>query len=63
LPPPATTARAAAACAPPTVWLTRETRGKPFTPNVPPRALWAAGALIVLFTVLRNTPAGTWLAP
>jgi hypothetical protein len=45
------------------LWLTREARGRPFTPNVPPRALWAAGALITLFTLLRNTPFGTWLAP
>lgn len=41
-------------------------QGKPIPriPKVLPKpALWAALALLLLYTVLRNTPWGTWLAP
>lgn len=48
------------------VWLVRAWRGdpRPRLPKVLPRsALWVVLVLLFAFTVLRNTPWGTWLAP
>ncbi|MFD5711054.1 MULTISPECIES: DUF2752 domain-containing protein [Streptomyces] len=46
-----------------TVWVVRAARGRPF--RVDPRSahLWAAGALVLVFTVVRNLPFGGWLHP
>lgn len=48
------------------LWTLRAWRGtgrRPWPPALT-RAAWTAGAVVALvFTVLRNTPAGAWLAP
>ena len=48
------------------VWaLVRSVRGvsRPWAVRVPVWTWWVLGALTLVFTVLRNTPAGAWLAP
>lgn len=46
-----------------TVWFTRTLRGRPFTPALPPRALYALCGLLLAFTVIRNLPFGAALTP
>ncbi|GHI08426.1 membrane protein [Streptomyces cellostaticus] len=47
-----------------TVWVVRAVRGLPVRRFEPGRAqLWAAGALLLVFTVVRNLPFGGWLHP
>lgn len=45
-------------------WLRRVVTGRPRSRwAAPPTALWGLLATIVAFWVLRNVPAGSWLAP
>ncbi|MFE5404728.1 DUF2752 domain-containing protein [Streptomyces sp. NPDC056580] len=46
-----------------TVWVVNAARGRParFEPGTAPT--WAVGALLVVFTVVRNLPFGGWLHP
>ena len=45
-------------------WLRRALTGRPRSDRAaPPWLLWALLGLFVAFGVLRNTPAGSWLAP
>ena len=46
-----------------TVWVIRAVRGRPLRLDLPPAQLWAAGALLLVFTVVRNLPFGGWLHP
>ncbi|MFI7411692.1 DUF2752 domain-containing protein [Streptomyces sp. NPDC049627] len=46
-----------------TVWVVRAVRGRPFRLDLPAAQLWAAGALLLVFTVVRNLPFGGWLHP
>lgn len=46
-----------------TVWVIRAARGRPMRVDPPPAVLWTAGGLLLVFTVLRNTPFGGWLHP
>lgn len=47
-----------------TVWLTRAARGRPGpSATLRPGHWWALGALVALFTVVRNLPFGAVLAP
>ncbi len=47
------------------LWTARARGGRPY--RIPARAVrpltWATVVLLVVFTVLRNVPAGAWLAP
>ncbi|GAA2428950.1 DUF2752 domain-containing protein [Streptomyces glaucus] len=45
------------------VWVVHAARGRPLRIDVAPAYLWAAGALLLLFTVVRNLPFGGWLHP
>lgn len=47
-----------------TVWVIRAARGGP-PPRIdpPPVVLWSVGALLLVFTVVRNLPFGGWLHP
>ncbi|MDN3296785.1 DUF2752 domain-containing protein [Streptomyces ficellus] len=44
-------------------WLVRAIRGLPVRLTVPPVWWWAVGALLAVFTVVRNLPFGSALAP
>lgn len=48
-------------------WLLRGWRGNPTPPRLPqvlPKsAMWIALAFLIVFTVVRNTPWGSWIAP
>ena len=46
-----------------TIWFTRTLRGRRFDPALPPGALYALCGLLLAFTVIRNLPFGTALAP
>ncbi|MEV5874907.1 DUF2752 domain-containing protein [Streptomyces sp. NPDC052101] len=46
-----------------TVWVVHEVRGRPMRMNLGPVPLWASGALVLLFTAVRNLPSGGWLHP
>jgi hypothetical protein len=46
-----------------TVWVVRAARGRPLRIELGTVHLWAAGALLVVFTVVRNLPFGGWLHP
>lgn len=46
-----------------TVWLVREARGKPLRFALRPVHWWGIGALLLVFTVVRNLPFGSALAP
>jgi hypothetical protein len=46
-----------------TVWVVRAARGRPLRIDVGPVPLWTAGALVLVFTVVRNLPFGGWLHP
>ncbi|MFF8033917.1 DUF2752 domain-containing protein [Streptomyces sp. NPDC016626] len=46
-----------------TVWVVRAARGRPLRIDPPPVLLWGSGALLLVFTVVRNLPFGGWLHP
>ncbi|MGW3205048.1 DUF2752 domain-containing protein [Streptomyces sp. NPDC001135] len=46
-----------------TVWVIRAVRGRPMRVDLGPVHLWTAGAVVLLFTVVRNLPSGGWLHP
>ncbi|MEW2514885.1 DUF2752 domain-containing protein [Streptomyces sp. NPDC046870] len=46
-----------------TVWVVRAARGRPVRIEPGPAPLWAAGVLLLVFTVVRNLPFGGWLHP
>ncbi|MES4888533.1 DUF2752 domain-containing protein [Streptomyces sp. NPDC096012] len=46
-----------------TVWVIRTVRGRPARLDPGPARLWAVGALLLVFTVVRNLPFGSWLHP
>ncbi|MDX2702695.1 DUF2752 domain-containing protein [Streptomyces sp. PA03-6a] len=46
-----------------TVWLTRTLRGRPFSLALRAVHWWAITGVVLLFTVVRNLPFGTALAP
>ncbi|QEU94990.1 DUF2752 domain-containing protein [Streptomyces kanamyceticus] len=46
-----------------TVWAIRTARGKPLRIELGPVQLWSVGALIAVFTLVRNLPFGSWLHP
>ncbi|MGV9755841.1 MULTISPECIES: DUF2752 domain-containing protein [Streptomyces] len=46
-----------------TVWLVGAVRGRPLRIGLGPARLWALGALLLAFTVVRNLPSGGWLRP
>ncbi len=45
------------------VWFSRAARGRPFAIRLPASYAWALGALAVVYTVVRNLPFGSGLAP
>jgi hypothetical protein len=45
------------------LWLSREVRGRPQRIRVPRAVWWGLGAVVLIFTVMRNTPFGAALAP
>ncbi|GKQ38111.1 DUF2752 domain-containing protein [Streptomyces sp. A012304] len=46
-----------------TVWVVRTVRGRPARLDPGPVHLWTLGALLLVFTVVRNLPVGGWLHP
>ncbi len=46
-----------------TVWVVRAARGRPFRIELGSAHLWTVGALLLVFTVVRNLPFGGWLHP
>ncbi|AWT42651.1 MULTISPECIES: DUF2752 domain-containing protein [Streptomyces] len=46
-----------------TVWVVRAVRGRPLRIDLRPAPLWTLGALLLVFTVVRNLPFGGWLHP
>jgi hypothetical protein len=46
-----------------TVWVVRAARGRPMRLDLGPVHLWTVGALLLVFTVVRNLPFGGWLHP
>ncbi|MDX3450448.1 DUF2752 domain-containing protein [Streptomyces sp. ME02-8801-2C] len=46
-----------------TVWVVRAARGRPMRIDLGPVQLWSLGALLLVFTVVRNLPFGGWLHP
>ncbi|MFI9252287.1 DUF2752 domain-containing protein [Streptomyces sp. NPDC053069] len=46
-----------------TVWVIRAARGRPMRVGLGPVHLWAAGAVLLVFTAVRNLPSGGWLHP
>ncbi|MBV1942805.1 DUF2752 domain-containing protein [Streptomyces sp. BV286] len=46
-----------------TVWVVRSVRGRPTRVDPGPSLLWTLGALLLVFTVVRNLPFGGWLHP
>ncbi|MFD6532260.1 DUF2752 domain-containing protein [Streptomyces sp. NPDC060184] len=45
------------------LWLVRTARRQPLRMSVPPRWWWGIGAVALVFSVVRNLPFGTALAP
>lgn len=45
------------------VWVVRAARGRPLRIDLTPARLWAVGAVLLVFTVVRNLPFGGWLHP
>ncbi|MGW0814769.1 DUF2752 domain-containing protein [Streptomyces viridiviolaceus] len=45
------------------VWVVAAVRGRPLRIDPGPVRLWALGALLLVFTVVRNLPFGGWLLP
>ncbi|MGW3951596.1 DUF2752 domain-containing protein [Streptomyces sp. NPDC004752] len=46
-----------------TVWVVRAVRGRPMRLSLGPVHLWSLGALLLVFTIVRNLPFGGWLHP
>ena len=46
-----------------TVWVVRAVRGRPVRFEPGRVQMWAVGALLLVFTVVRNLPFGGWLHP
>lgn len=46
-----------------TVWVVHAVRGRPMRTDVGSVHLWTLGALLLVFTVVRNLPFGGWLHP
>ncbi|MFD9094057.1 DUF2752 domain-containing protein [Streptomyces collinus] len=46
-----------------TVWVVRAARGRAVRFEPGRAAMWAVGALLLVFTVVRNLPSGGWLHP
>ncbi|MFG2962544.1 DUF2752 domain-containing protein [Streptomyces sp. NPDC048288] len=46
-----------------TVWVVRAVRGRPARIVLRPALMWTLGALVLVFTVVRNLPFGGWLHP
>ncbi|MBK6017333.1 DUF2752 domain-containing protein [Streptomyces sp. MBT53] len=46
-----------------TVWVVRAARGRPVRIDLGGVQLWTLGALVLVFTVVRNLPFGGWLHP
>jgi hypothetical protein len=46
-----------------TVWVVRAARGRPVRIELGKFQLWSLGALVLVFTVVRNLPFGGWLHP
>ncbi|MEU7663249.1 DUF2752 domain-containing protein [Streptomyces lincolnensis] len=46
-----------------TVWVVHAARGRRLRIDPPPALLWSLGALLLVFTVVRNLPFGGWLHP
>lgn len=44
-------------------WVIRVVRGRPARLDLGPVQLWTVGALVLVFTVVRNLPFGGWLHP
>ncbi|NBE54523.1 DUF2752 domain-containing protein [Streptomyces boluensis] len=44
-------------------WTVASARGRSWRIELRSSQLWAVGALLVVFTVVRNLPFGAWLAP
>ncbi|MEU4797314.1 DUF2752 domain-containing protein [Streptomyces sp. NPDC023327] len=45
------------------VWVVNAVRGRPPRIALGPAHLWALGAVVTLFTLVRNLPFGSWLRP
>ncbi|MFH9015822.1 DUF2752 domain-containing protein [Streptomyces sp. NPDC017943] len=46
-----------------TVWVVHAVRGRPLRIDPPAALMWSLGALLLVFTVVRNLPFGGWLHP
>ncbi|MER8006517.1 DUF2752 domain-containing protein [Streptomyces sp. NPDC094149] len=46
-----------------TVWVVRAARGRPARLTLGPAHMWALGALLLVFSIVRNLPSGGWLRP
>ncbi|MFF5978399.1 DUF2752 domain-containing protein [Streptomyces olindensis] len=46
-----------------TVWVVHAVRGRPLRIDPRPGPVWGFGALLLVFTVVRNLPFGGWLHP
>jgi hypothetical protein len=46
-----------------TVWVVSAVRGRPTRIVLRPVQMWSLGALVLVFTVVRNLPFGGWLHP
>ncbi|MGW0374916.1 DUF2752 domain-containing protein [Streptomyces coeruleorubidus] len=46
-----------------TVWVVHAVRGRPLRIYPRPGLVWSLGALLLVFTVVRNLPFGGWLHP
>ncbi|MGI5425177.1 DUF2752 domain-containing protein [Streptomyces sp. CA-179760] len=46
-----------------TVWVVQAVRGRPLRIDPRPAQVWSLGALLLVFTVVRNLPFGGWLHP
>jgi Protein of unknown function (DUF2752) len=46
-----------------TVWVVRAVRGRPVRREPGRAQMWSIGALLLVFTVVRNLPFGSWLHP
>ncbi|WP_328772318.1 DUF2752 domain-containing protein [Streptomyces sp. NBC_00286] len=46
-----------------TLWVVRSVRGRPMSFELRPVHQWGIGAVLLVFTVVRNLPFGGWLHP
>lgn len=46
-----------------TLWVVRSVRGRPLSIDLRTIHLWGLGAVLLIFTVVRNLPFGGWLRP